>query len=328
MIKLEQAGFPSKYLDCYESALMAILKYMGLLDETPLMGTQAYFVLKKEHLSVYPRFHLIHEEWKRIHGLVVKTVPVDDETDLQSQIEDRLGSGMPVCLTTDIYFLPHTSYHERLHQMHFIDVFGYDDERYYTVCPYYRFEGWMSKDVLHTSFLSPATESKCLMFVPELKCEALSADQVHNLVRENCEYMLGLVVPEEQSGTDPRYLGLAGIRTYSAFLQELAASPGDLPNQAAMLSAQTMAIGYSRYWFHRLLKESLPADVIDVLEIQFTDVVRSWKATGARFGAAVLADNREMMKRAARRLEDVYEQEYQVSNYLLGALPDYEEGKF
>jgi hypothetical protein len=38
------------------------------------------------------------------------------------------------------------------------------------------------------------------MFVPELECEALSADQVNSLVRESCEYMLGLTVPEAQAG--------------------------------------------------------------------------------------------------------------------------------
>jgi ABC-type multidrug transport system ATPase subunit len=43
VIKLESAGFPNKHLACYESALMGILKYMGLANETPLMGTQAYF---------------------------------------------------------------------------------------------------------------------------------------------------------------------------------------------------------------------------------------------------------------------------------------------
>jgi hypothetical protein len=107
-------------------------------------------VLEKERFSVYSRFHFISEEWERIHGLTVKTVSVDDDADLRVKVLDRLDSGMPVCLTTDIYFLPHTAHHGRLHQVHSIDVFGYDDERYYVVCPYYRFTGWMGADVLHT----------------------------------------------------------------------------------------------------------------------------------------------------------------------------------
>lgn len=158
MVKLEPTGFPNRHLDCYESALMGIFKYMGLADETPLMGTQAYFVLEKERLSVYSRFHFISEEWERIHSLAVKTLLVDNEADLRDEIVGKLGNGTPVCLTTDIYFLPHTSHHERLHQVHFIDVFGYDNGRYYMVCPYYRFTGWMDADVVHASFF--ATQKK------------------------------------------------------------------------------------------------------------------------------------------------------------------------
>ena len=334
MVKLEPAGFPSKYLDCYESALMGILKHMGLANETPLMGTQAYFVLEEDRLSVYPRFHFISEEWERIHGLAVKTLFVDDEADLRDEIVDRLGSGMPVCLTTDIYFLPHTSHHECLHQIHFIDVFGYDDGRYYMVCPYYRFTGWMDADVVHTGFFSPALGRRYLMFVPELKCEALSADRVQSLVQESCQNMLGLTVPEVLIDVDSQCLGLSGIRTFSDFLHRLMSKQNkDLRRREVLLhlSREIVSVGNSRYWFHRLIQtcqqDLLSGDMVADLEGRFADVVRSWRAVGLMLGAGAHANRPEKVEQAILQLERMYEQEYRLFNSLLGALPSYEEGR-
>jgi hypothetical protein len=326
MIELQPAGFPSRYLDCIESALVGILNYLGLPDETPLMGTQAYFVLDERGPSVYPRFHTTSEEWRRIHGLVVETSPLADEADLRARIAAHLDESRPVCLLTDIYFLPHTSHHRRLHQQHFIDVFGYDDGRYYMVCPYYRFVGWMDANVVHDSVFSPAIDDRRLLFVSQFKWQTLSVEQVRCLARESCAYMLGLAVPEAQAGAEPRYLGLAGIRAFAALLHQMAADrERDLPARAFMLSAQTLAVGYSRYWFHRLIEsrqpDLLPAKVMADLGQQFAAAIRSWKAVGARFGAAIHAADYEAIERAARRLEEIHRQEYALFHRLLEALP-------
>lgn len=335
MFKLEEAGFPSRYLDCYESALMCILKYLGLSEETPLAGTQAYFVLRltEERLSVSPRFNSVSDEWKRVHGLEVESLSVAGKADLRKKIIDRLHSGIPVCLPVDIYHLPYTSHYHRLHQYHFINIFGYDSECYYVVCPYYRFRDWLDMDVVNASFLSPTIDYKHLMFVPELKLRDLSPERVYKLAQESCQYMLGLTVPETLSGANPKYLGLAGVRTFFDSLQELSVkqNEGQLPGILG-LSAEIMSIGYSRYWFHKLVVQTcqerlLSTKAVTDLPERFAAVAQAWRVVGMRFGAGVHANNRDMMKQATLRLGHIYSQEEHLFSSLLGALPDYEEGK-
>ena len=326
MFKLEFGEFPSRYLDCYESALIGILKYMGLPEETPLMGTQAYFVLWEPYFSITPRFfNDVTEEWKRIHGLTVDLLAVAGESDLRQKIVSKLDSGAPVCLPVDIYFLPHTSHFNRLHQHHFIDIFGYDDDRYYIVCPYYRFVGWLGLDLIHTSFFSPTIQDKHFWFISELKLQELSPEKVCSLVKESCQNMLGLAAPEALADMDPKFLGLSGIHTFSDLLQKLAAKrDGILSHTLFELSTEIMAIGYSRYWFHRLFQTCQPyllsADTAANLQGQFASVVDSWRVAGLRFGAGIHARRYEMIEQAALRLERVCEQEAQLFNSLWRAL--------
>jgi hypothetical protein len=333
LVKLEGAEFPSKYLECYESALITILRYMGLPEETPLMGTQVYFVLGEDGLSISPRFNRIDEEWKRVHGLAVEALPVVDETDLRDKIVARLCEGMPVCLPVDIYSLPHTPHYNNLHQGHYVDLFGYDDARYYMVCSYYRFMGWVDRDLIHSGFFSPIIEHRYLNFIPELKLEKLSSERVYSLVLESCRNMVGLTVPDELVGVDPQHLGLAGIRTLSVLSRRLVAGQcRDLPRQALLrVSRQSAWVGYSRYWFHELIRTCqqrlLPVDVMTDVQEQFATVVQSWRDVGVRLGAGVHGNRPEMIKRSVFRLEQIYWQEERLFNRLLGALPDYEEGK-
>ncbi len=253
MQKLILPDFPSQYLECYASALISILKYMGLSKQIPLLGTQTYFVLWSDINSISSRFNWIDDEWERIHGLVSKTIPILNHTDLTDKIISKIQSGLPVCLPLDIYFLPHTSHHNSLHQIHFINIFGYDDKQYYMVCPYYRFKGWVAHDLIHTAFFAPITEKKELIFIPELKVKILSHENVHQLIQESCQYMLGLAIPEELAHFEPQYLGLAGIRTFSDHLKKITDGHGSYTAANMQnLSREIMTIGYSRYWFDKL----------------------------------------------------------------------------
>jgi hypothetical protein len=332
MIKLEGVEFPSKHLTCYEAVLVTALKYMGLREETPLMGTQAYFVLRDDS-SVSPRFNRVEEEWERVHGLKIETLPVADEVDLRDGIKVKLGSGIPVCLPVDLYFLPHTPHYNRLHQDHYVDVFGYDDDRYYMVCPYYHFMGWVDSSLIHTGFFSPIVGRRHLAFVLELKLETLSPARVHGLVQESCQNMLGLTVPETLVGANPQRLGLSGIRTFFSYLsQRLLNEKKDLPGNTLLdLSRQVTAVGDSRYWFCKLVQTCqahlLPPGLVDELQSRFQDVVQSWRTIGRRLGASVHGNHPEMVERAVLQLAQVYRQEEQLFSSLLGALPDWEEGR-
>lgn len=333
MVRLEGIEFPSKYLNCYESVLIAALKYMGASEETPLVGTQAYFVFREADLHISPRFNGLDEELKRIHGMTIETLPVASESDLRNKIVAKLDDGMPVCSLVDIYFMSHTPHYNHLHQNHYVDIFGYDDGRYYIVCPYYRFMDWVDSELIHIAFFSPALRRRRLFFVPELKLRTLSSAKVHDLARESCQNMLGLAVPETLADVSPQTVGLAGIITFSDCLQKLMAKQGEnLPRELLLnLSRQIISMGYSRYWFHKLIQscqqDLLPADAIPDLEEQFASAAQSWRAIGIRLSAGVHGHRPEMVEHAARQLGQIYEQEERLFNSLLGALPDYEEGR-
>lgn len=333
MLKLQDVAFPSKNLTCYESVLVTLLKYLGLSEETPLMGTQAYFVLDKTDLSLSPRFNRVDQEWQRIHGLHIETSTVADEAGLNGKLVASLDAGLPVCLAVDIYFLPHTTHHLHLHQHHYLTLFGYDADRYYMVCPYYRFRGWVDAALIHTSFFSPASGQRHLIVIPELKLQTLSPSLVQTLVQESCRYMLGLAVPPALVAAEPHCLGLAGIRTLAERLNKLLAErEGDLPQPALInLSRQVMAVGYSRYWFQRLIQtcqqQLLPPDQAADLDAQFASAIQSWKAIGLRLGMGVHGQRHAKIAHAARQIGRVHDQEEQLFNTLLGALPDYEWGK-
>lgn len=333
MLKLQDVEFPSKNLTCYESVLVTLLKYLGLPEETSLMGTQAYFVLDETGLSLSPRFNRVDQEWQRIHGLQVEFSTVADEAELNGKLVASLDADLPVCLAVDIYFLPHTTHHLHLHQRHYLTLFGYDTDRYYVVCPYYRFKGWLDAALIHTSFFSPASERRHLIVIPELKLQTLSGPMVQALAQENCRYMLGLAVPEALAAAEPCRLGLAGIRTLAERLDKLLAErDDDLPHQTLInLSRQIMAVGYSRYWFQRLIQTCpqqllLPEQAAD-LDAQFANAIHAWKAIGLRLGMGVHGQHRAKIAHAARQIGRVHDQEDWLFKALLGALPDYEWGK-
>ena len=58
MYKLDQIEFPSKYLTCYESVLMTLLKAQGIHEESAFMGTQATFLFSPDTFSVSAKLHL------------------------------------------------------------------------------------------------------------------------------------------------------------------------------------------------------------------------------------------------------------------------------
>ncbi len=331
MIKLENIAYPSQYLDCYEAVLITILKHMGLTEETPLMGTQAYFVLGEA--SVCPRFNRIDEEWERIHSLKVHILPVADKHDLRAKIIAKLDDSMPLCLPVDIYSLPHTPHYKHLHQVHYVDVFGYDDSRYYLVCPYYHYMGWVDSSLIHDALFSPVISDNCLRFIPELKLETLSHERGYRLVEESCQYMLGLTVPEALTWVDSKYLGLAGIRTLSEFLHELVLTQNqELPRDIFLsLSNQLKSIRDSRHWFGKFamtyLATLVSSELAGNLQRQFELAVQTWEKVSKRLGAGTHARNPAMIGQAVLGLDQVYECERQLFNGLLGMLPGYETGK-
>jgi len=331
MAKLKDVSFPNRYLDCFEAALVTALKYIGVLEETLLIGRRVHFVLDEARFDIAPRSCCVTEEWERDHGLTLGTLTVDDETDLKDQIMTQVSHDVPVCMPVDIYFLPFTPHHNNLHQSHFVNVFGYDDDIYYIVCPYYRFRGWLDSGLMHSAFFSLAAELRKLFFVTESKLKGLSPNKVHQLLRESCYNMLGLAVPGALTGVNTQHLGLAGIRTFSDLLCNLLIEQHErLPFNTLELSQQLMAVSYSRYWFRKLIEAYqqylLPASVATRLLEQLVDATELWKAIGVQTGASVHANNQEMMKRAATIFGQVHKQEYFIFNTLLGALPDYEGG--
>jgi hypothetical protein len=90
-------------------------------------------------------------------------------------------------------------------------------------------------------------------------------------------------------------------------------------------------MGYSRYWFHRLIQayqeELLSTDRAADLKKQFADTAQLWRAIGIRLSAGVHGHRPGMVEHAANQLGRVYEHEEKLFSSLLAALPDYEAGK-
>lgn len=332
---VENIEFPSKYLDCYEAVLITILKYMGLPDEKLMMGTQAYFYfsLGTGGARILPRYNQIPAEWERVFSLSIKSMVIENEASLRDQLISKLESEMPVCLPVDLFWLPYTPHYQRLHQTHFINIFGYEHERYYVICPYYRFEGWVDAERINKGFFElEGRLSRNIIVVPAFELKVLTDERVQGLIQESCQNMLGLRIPAELTGIDPKYLGLSGISTLASYLkQKLAANTIMLrSNDLLDLSRHLMSVGNSRYWFHKLMEQHqgnlISRELTIELQNQFGDIVSLWRGIGRMLGASVHTDNPEKIESVIMYLGKVYDQEKLLFNGLLGALPDYEEG--
>lgn len=338
MHKLQDSEFPSKHLTCYESVLIASLKHQGPIQEALLLGTQAYFVFSPDDFTISPRFNSVDEEWKRVYNYQVQTLLVTDRVDLKNKLVSLLNADVPICLPVDLYSLPHTLHHQQLHQHHYVNIFGYDDDRYYMVCPYYRFKGWVDTELIHSGFFSPVVKARGahLSYMPKLRLSPLSTQVVSNLVEENCRYMLNLAVPPTMTDVNPSYLGLAGIQTFIRHFQTLISEQDESSDTSSHktiyinLSRHLMAIGYSRYWFHKLIQSCQPAlftpATADEVQNQFTNAAQAWKAIGMRLGMGVHGQRAAMIQHVVRQLKQIQEQETHLFNSLLGTLPDYEWG--
>lgn len=335
MHQLPDIEFPAKHLSCYESVLLNCLRYQGLTEETPLVGTQAFFVFAPDDFTVSSRFNAVDEEWQRIYGYQVETQAVPTPTALREALIERLQADQPACLPVDLYALPHTLHYQQLHQHHYINIWGYDDERYYMVCPYYRFKGWVKAELIHNGFFSSvvAARGAYLIGVPEFHIPRLTTEQVSQLVEESCRYMLNLDIPQTLIHQEPRYLGLTGIHTFTAHFQALLTGEADESTHRTRyinLSRHLMAVGYSRHWFHKLIQSCQPALITPAqaneLDSLFTQVVQAWNAIGLRLGMGVHGQRAALRQRVVGQLQQVAEQETHLFNTLLGMLPTYEGG--
>jgi len=335
MHQLPDIEFPAKHLSCYESVLLTCLKYQGLSEETPLVGTQAFFVFAPAEFTVSSRFNAVDKEWQRVYGYQVETQAVSTPAILRETLIQRLEADQPTCLPVDLYALPHTLHYQQLHQHHYINIWGYDDERYYMICPYYRFKGWVAAELIHDGFFSPvvAARGAYLIGVPDFNIPPLTTEQVSQLVEESCRTMLNLAVPATLSHLETRYLGLAGIRTFTKYFAALVTQENDESAHKARyinLSRHLMAVGYSRHWFHKLIQNCQPAlttpEQAAELDTLFIQVVQAWNAIGLRLGMGVHGQRAAMRQRVVTQLQQVAEQETRLFNTLLGMLPDYEGG--
>lgn len=328
MFKLENVVYPEKHLTCYESALITILKWMGLPDESPLMGHQAYFVLiDVNDLSISARFNDINVEWEHLHHLEIKQMEVTDVADLHQKIITQLQQNLPIILPVDLYFLPHTSYKDQIHQQHHVNIFGYRDNEYYMVCPYYQFKGWVDSDLIYASFFSPTTKERHIIFISELKWENLTPEVVCSLLRDNCDYMLGSSIPSAWAHLEPKYRGLAGLRTFVELIHSLAVEPDPKrlhKTNLLNLSRRLIGIGHSRYWFQKKIEASrdcFPSpDIADEVRTRFQETAEFWEAGGMRLAAGIYRQHPETMIRVAQHLELIYQQEAQLFNSLARVL--------
>lgn len=335
MLLIDSIEFPSKNLTCYESVLMTLLKYGGVGDDAAFLGTQAYFVFSPRPLAISPKFNSVNDEWLRLYGLQIEQVAIDNVAALSQAIDERLGAGLPVCLPVDIFALPHTMHYQKLHQHHYVNIFAVEDGRYYMVCPYYRFQGWVEAALIYDGFFSPVVEAKgaVLITIPEPIRPSLNDETVATLVEENCRYGLNIDTPPTFTTAEPHYLGLAGLQTFAQHFQQMADEPDGLVTYKSdyiNLSRHLAAVGYSRYWFQQIVQE-YGADLLspamqERCSERFTAVVQTWKSLGLQLGMGIHGQRIDIIQRVAAGIEKMYDEEMRLFNTLLGALPHYEQG--
>lgn len=335
MIKLDSIEFPSKYLTCYESVLMTILAHQGVTEEARLLGTQACFVFSPADFSVTPKFYSVNEEWHRLYGLEIDFCSVTDEADMHQKMLARLEAGLPVCLPIDLFSLPHTLHFQKLHQHHYVNIFGYENGRFYMVCPYYRFQGWVEAELIYSGFFSPVVSAKgaFLITLPQFTLPPVDSQRIHSLIEQNCHHMLNLAKPDIASDKESQLVGIAGLRTFAQHFQQLADDTDSGKTHQTTyinLSRYMTTMGHSRYWFHKLIEEHQPelltVSETAVLQNQFADVVQAWKAIGIRLGMGAHGDRPQIIQGVAVNIKKICEQETRLFNTLLGAFPTYEQG--
>lgn len=331
---VENVNFPSEYLDCYEAVLIVLLKYMGLSTESSIMGTQAFFYLAEEPngIKIEPRFNSVDSEWERVFGILFKRVAVTNEMELMDGIFSTLDNHLPICLPTDLFYLHHTPHYHRLHQTHFLSIFGYDKNGYYVVCPYYRYAGWIDTDSIHKSFFALLGGHRHFSYMPKLELRQLTVETVQSLLQDNCRNMLGLTIPDELASVDSNYLGLSGIMALSSYLKRFIDTHSVITQNTNLLdlSRQIISIGNSRYWFSKLMEQHqesiFSTELAKELQRQFEDVGRLWRGIGRLLGTGIHTQNVEKLKSVVTYLDNLHKQETHLFSHLLSVLSDHDEG--
>lgn len=337
MVIVEKVEYPSQYLECLESVLVTILNYMGWSDTPALMGTQAYFRFDPDNWDVRSRYNRIYEEWNRIYGITLENSAISSEAQLNEQILAKLTERIPVCLPLDVYWLPYTPHYQRLYQLHFVNIFGYKDDSYYVVCPYYQFTGWVELEHIYTSFFSRSGGfSRRVLWLPFKKYSPLSSEKVRQLIIESCQSMIGLTIPNPLTEIQPQYLGLEGIKTFSAqFINAISCDKSNIsPTHLTNLSRHLLSVGNSRYWLHELLKQNshllLTSEVVDSFQKQFETVFRAWRGLGRTLGMLIHAEKSgtgsKKHEAISKHLEKLYSGECSLFYNLLDALGECETG--
>ncbi|HFC11783.1 MAG TPA: hypothetical protein ENJ56_02985 [Anaerolineae bacterium] len=333
MIKLPIVDFPSKRLTCYESVLLTLLSYQEVHDTVTLLGTQAGFVFNSAEFSITPKFFTIEQAWQRQYNYQLNAQQAANPADLHQKIIAHLQVNTPVCLPVDIYNLPHTLHHKQLHSRHFITLFGYQSDRYFMVCPYYRYRGWIAETIIHDGFFSPLLHSPKyhprLITLPPCPQPTLSYAQSSALIEANCHYMLNLTTPPAWDNCDTCTTGLHGLQAFTTQFQQLVATPTALVQHKQTLidlSQRLRTVGHSRYWFYQFIQQYQPTLLSAALHTHFTSVIGAWEAHSIRLGMGAHGQRIAMLQQVAVALQHLQKQEALLFNTLLGALPTYEQG--
>lgn len=326
MYKLDHIELPSKHLTCYESVLMTLLKAQGIHEESAFMGTQATFLFSPDAFSISAKVSSVDDNWKRLYGFEINSVSILDEADLQQKLIALLAEGTPVCVPVDLFVLPHTLHHQQLHQHHYVNLFAYENGRFYMVCPYYRYQGWVDAQLIVTGFFSDVVRARAtqLITIPPCTRPEIDEEQVNEIIEDNCQTMLNLSSPDS---FDPQYVGLVGITTFTNQLQQLAEQ--EIMHHKDIyvnLSRHATSIGNSRYWLHQLIQNYHPNILSSELGQQFANSTQAWKAVGMQLGMVAHGQRPDIMQRVFSSLQTIQQQETRLFNSLLGVLPTYEQG--
>lgn len=124
--------------DCFDSALHAVFKYLGLSYELLFFDSWEFefdYLGFKSNKNLNGNFDSIKiRRWdylEQYHGIMFENIGADDSYKIENRVQEQLGLGVPVLATVELYHCPwHHDYYLRSYGLHEVIIVGITSKGY------------------------------------------------------------------------------------------------------------------------------------------------------------------------------------------------------
>lgn len=298
--------FHNPYYNCKNLFITAAIKRKGYQVEG--LWKRIGFHFNPHSNFVVTPYYMALEKELNDYGFSLRTHTYGTVENLISCLNEYLANNLIVGIGLDLNELPYSIYYNEGHQMHAVEILGFENGEYIVCDHFYNYLGEVSKDILVDSLKSVLMAVKQPLNIYQLvEFEEVKSVSVHKIVSDNIQALEGHFQYHKQ--TNNSYVGIEGINEFKNQLiskfRELS-SDEDRDEVFEIVYPLIKELSHSRYHFKSYIKMQNE----EKLAQQIHDASQNWAVLAHLLLKANVSQSYErMLDRIESKFNYIYKKE-------------------